>query len=363
MDGGITDDVAGVVAFSAGRPPALVRSGTDERSADSQHRDDDRSRLSFDDTGGAGIGATRAQSSDFAALRDVGKILKKGETLLLAVPNPVTQRWCYTFLMDVPVNTLPALGLSPDEDLPGRDKLYHGDTDAYVLLQAGAGIDLTAGSPPPPVWTSGKFQLVRSKELRNFGIVGTGWYSYESHPESAIEWQKHFRWVRHRAELLLFRLTPGYRLAFSVVSGYGIPSVAQQLRISGGKGVIARDEVRGAANLVSPPLVPDGPLTRLYFETESDDTKVIPRIHAIVNRRVPNDVRRLSFAISSLQLARETEVAGWTAPEALDFTTPAAWRATGLNGLHTDGWVARRANFPSGFAARGRCGSKARLLR
>lgn len=282
---------------------------------------------------------------DFAELEHMGNYVKRGDVVLVALPDPVVQRWAFTYLRNYSISVLPWLELSPDSVNEEARVLYHGGSESYILTWSGTDKDLVTSNAQSVVWRNAKFQLMRTRDVRNLIVFGTGWYGLEQVVAPPYPWMRRFRWLRKSGEILLFNAEPDQRLKFTAVAGYGKDEGERNIEIRTGVAATDRISIQGYANVLTAPIQPEGFLTRISLNLP-DDAQPIPRRRGLLNTRVPKDVRRLNLAVANIELTSGA-IPMQPAPRELEFKpTSAAWFATGLDGVYPDGWIAKRAQLP-----------------
>lgn len=263
----------------------------------------------------------------------------------LALPDPVLQRWAVPFLKSPRLLFFPIIDLRvADSDSPEAERRlrFAGDRfrDPYVL-RADDIVEDNTRARCRTLWSNGPFMLVDTAQCRDMMTLGSGWYRMEESPGNPIHWQRKFRWLRKRGELLVFYPSNlPQRLHFTAVCGYGnpLPQRTVRLYLDG----VQFDEIRiyGYARVASRPFTARRPWSRIEFEVQ-ETAQPLPRLHALWNSWVPRDPRLLNLALSDIGLAPESE----SAPPArfLDFRSQEQFSKMMLNGVYPDRWIGNEA--------------------
>ncbi|MEW5975394.1 MAG: hypothetical protein AB1898_06255 [Acidobacteriota bacterium] len=285
---------------------------------------------------------------DFGKIRE-SKTLAQAGKVIVALPDSVVQRWLVTFWpsTDSPVLVPDARALliadsqtRPPLSVMGRDILHWRDS-SYDLISF-ADSSLIQESP----------RFVRSfwEDTHSLLYPGKGWYRPESVAESTLSWQRRFRWIRKRAELLL--LNPGTRrrkLSLALTAGYGYPSDRRHLRVFVNGHQFDSIEFTGYARTTTRPFTPTHPWTQLEIEVE-ETVRPIERQGGLWNRWVPRDPRQLNVAISEIGLL-DAEQPLPSVPASLALTDTMDFAKAWINGFYPDLWIGETAtvhlNVPS----------------
>jgi len=145
------------------------------------------------------------------------------ENVAVLLPDVVAQRWAKAYLAAALRQSFPELKLFTADSVPrdSRPAL----PQAYFLRWKNREMDIVEGPRRLAIWNNPSFARSRLDQLSNAVIPGEGWYRVERMPSSCVFLHKRFRWVRKRAELLLFNPLPKLqRLLLTMTSGYGNPA-------------------------------------------------------------------------------------------------------------------------------------------
>jgi hypothetical protein len=279
--------------------------------------------------------------ADFDSLRDLSRHVNPQSRILVAIPDPVVQRWVITYLRRFRLSAVPYLSFSPEEpDAWEQVAAEDAASASYILTWSGNNNDVVSYLHLRSLWRSGKFQLVRRDVARNLLVVGKGWYRVESIPGSSYPWQHRFRWLRSNGELLLFE--PGdewLRLRLVVVPGFGRRDPARSFTLSVNGEEFDRIAITGFGAVISKPFRAQGFPARLSLALD-DRAEPLPRPWGLFNKWVPKDGRRLNVAISKIEVLTDQDYQRLRLPCRLDLSQPDAWDAPFLAGVYPDGWIA-----------------------
>lgn len=280
-------------------------------------------------------------AADFDALKSAAHSVEPQARILVAIPDPVVQRWVITYLRHWKFSAVPYLYFSPDQP----DEYEHlAAADAalasYILTWSGRSNDVISYLHLRPLWQNGKFQLVRREAARNLLVVGRGWYRLEGSPDSPYQWQHRFRWLRSNGELLLLDPTDELlRLRLAIVPGFGNTDPARSIALSVNGEEFDRIAISGFGSVVSQPFRGQGFLTRVSLSL-ADNAQPLPRPWGLFNKWVPKDGRRLNVAVSRIELLTEQDYQRLPLPCVFDLSKSDAWDAPFLTGIYPDGWIA-----------------------
>ncbi len=289
----------------------------------------------------AGKSMAGFKAGDFDALRSLSEAVGPDARILVAVPDPIVQRWAITYLRRRNLAAVPYLSFSPEEADPSEAVAAAGaERASYLLTWSAPNYDVTAFRETQPIWRNDKFQLVPMDAVRDFIVLGKGWYRLEGYSNSPFFWQRRFRWLRSNGEILLLKPSAQrLRLRLTVVAGYGRkePDRVITLWVNGEKA----DEVAisGVGAFVSRPFQARGFLTRLRLSLP-DNAQPEPKPWGLFNRWVPKDSRRLNLAVSRIEVVTEHEYQKLAPPCRLDLSDARAWEAPYLTGVYADRWIA-----------------------
>jgi len=283
-------------------------------------------------------------SQDLGQLRTIARLADRDSRILVVLPDPVAQRWAVTYLRRWKLSVVPYLSLSPDEpDAYEVGAAANAESAVYILTWAGRQADIAVLHNAQPVWTSGKFQLLRVADTHNLIACGRGWYRSEGDPRLSGGWQRRFRWLRSNGEIILINPTTELlRLRLTMVSGHGraVPEREVTLLVNGKE--VDRLALSGMGVLISKPFRCQGFLNRLTIALP-DNAEPVPRPLGLINAWVPKDARRLNIAVSSIELLTEHEYQRLPLPCSLDLTQPESRDAALLTGVYADRWIAGQA--------------------
>jgi len=289
-----------------------------------------------------------APSFRLKAFRDLAEVERVwgASGLDVAVPDPVIQRWMVPFLASPKHQFFPIIDLEVDDSdsAPARKRLrdaeagFHGGMVLHL-----AGDQARSGTPCRPAWANGNFAVTDTRSCENLMVLGSGWYRTERHPTSRIPWQRDFRWLRRRGEILVFNPSPSPQcLVLTLVAGYGNQSPCRTVRLFlNGRQF---DEIRfcAYARVASRAFVAPRPWSRIELEVV-ERAAPLPREHfALWNRWVPSDPRLLNVALAELSISDE-RVAESDLPTAVDLTDPEQFRRAQVSGIFPDRWIGSEA--------------------
>ncbi len=296
---------------------------------------------SLDDSRLAGKSMAGFRAGDFDGLRLVSKAVGPQSPMLVAIPDPVVQRWAITYLRRRNLTVVPYLSLSAEE-APPSELIAAADAErtSYLLTWSASDRDVTAFRRLKPVWQNDKFQLLPMDAVRDFIVLGKGWYRSEGYPDSPFFWQRRFRWLRSNGEIILVKASDQWlRLRLTVVAGYGRtePDRMVTLRVNGD--IVDEVNISGVGTFVSKPFRAHGFLTRISLSLP-DNAEPEPKPWGLFNRWVPKDFRRLNLAVSRIELLTEQEYQKLGLPCGVDFSQARAWEVPFLTGIYADRWMA-----------------------
>ncbi|MGP8243703.1 MAG: hypothetical protein ACLQVN_04190 [Bryobacteraceae bacterium] len=295
-------------------------------------------------TGASGKSMAGFTAYDFAGLDSLRRIAPADAPILVAIPDSVVQRWAITYLRRRNISAVPYLSLSPDEPDSAESTAAEGADAARYILTWSKSEDIVSTSIQQPVWQDAKFQVAPLDSIRDLLMIGRGWYRTEHSFAGTGPWQRQFRWLRSRGEMILLNGSgQEMRLRLTIVPGYGLPSPERS--ISFALNGIQFDQIRtsGTANVITKPFRATAFMNRLSISLP-DNAEPIPSRWALFRHWVPKDGRRLNIAVSNVSLLSAREYSAMRAPCRLDFALPDSWDALGLGGLYGDRWIAGEAH-------------------
>jgi hypothetical protein len=278
------------------------------------------------------------QLEDFRAVQQVADKWG-GRGIEVAVPDGVAQAWLVPFLRHATVEFFPKLSLAREDSVtrPIRAK----PIGEFVLHWADREQELLGFPPGGVVWHNDKFALSRLSDCRDAMVLGLGWYRVEGSPGSSFEWQRKLRWLGKRGELLILNPSSGpKRLLLRWIAGYGNPSPMRHIDVYlNGRQF---DEIcfSGQTRVLTQPFAASAPWSQLEFVVR-EDAKPLARDHALWNRWVPADSRRLNIALTEVKLVDAAEGDPCLA-SATEFRPDKAPQCL-LNGIYPDDWIGETA--------------------
>jgi hypothetical protein len=281
---------------------------------------------------------------DFEGLSSLGRIIPADARILVAIPDSVVQRWVLTYLKRGNVSAVPYLSLSPDEADSSEQVAAAGmDSARYILTWSESG-DVISTPLDHPLWRNAKFQLAAMDSIKDFVMMGRGWYRMERVPSSTEQWQHQFRWLRTSGDIILLNATgEEKRLRLTIVSGYGQPLPERSISIAlNGERF---DEIRtsGIATVITKPFRASGFMNRLTIFLP-DNAQPIPSRWGLIRPWVPKDGRRLNIAVANIELMGDREYSAMRMPCRIDFARENDWKVSGVGGLYGDRWIAGEAH-------------------
>jgi hypothetical protein len=275
---------------------------------------------------------------DFRELRAVAAAWGQ-QGIIIAMPDSVTQNWLVPFMRSSVAEFFPRIQLNVEDSSP---RLFReAPVGRYVLHFADDSQELFGVRPKAALWQNDKFALTPLAECRDFMFFGRGWYRKESVNNSPYEWQRHFRWLRRRGELLI--LNPSQkakRLLITMEVGYGGTTHTRHVEMFLNGAKFDEVEFAGQAKVLTRPFTPQGPWSQVEVAVR-ETVSQSPRDHALWNRWVPGDSRHLNIAVSDIALidAAQTDSVSESAVE-----FGAGKRMTALTrGVYPDGWAGEAA--------------------
>ena len=259
--------------------------------------------------------------------------------IVIALPDNVTQNWVVPFLRPSVAEFFPKIDLNIEDSAPRP--VRDAPIGKYVLHFTDDSQELFRARPTAALWQNEKFALTPLEECTDFMIFGKGWYRKEGVSQSSYEWQRHFRWLRRRGELLILNpSTVPKRLLISMHVGYGGASLQRHvdLYLNGVK--FDELEFSGQARLLTRPFTPSGPWSQLEFEVR-ETVSPLTRTHALWNRWVPADSRHLNVAVSDIDLI-DTSQMDSVSQSAVEFG-PGKRMTVLTRGVYADGWASEAA--------------------
>jgi hypothetical protein len=294
--------------------------------------------------GASGKSLAGFTAHDFEGLSSLGKAVPADARILVAIPDVVVQRWVLTYLKRGNVSVLPYLSFSPNEPDSSEQIAASGaDSATYILTWWGPG-DVISTAIEHPLWHNTKFQLAPVDSIKDFLMMGRGWYRMERIPGSTEQWQHQFRGLRSSGELILLNGSgEEKRLRLTIASSYGLPFPDRSISIAlnGEK----FDEIRtsGIATVITKPFRASGFLNSLSISLP-DKAQPAPSRWGLIRRWVPKDGRRLNVAVANVELIGDQEYSAIRMPCRIDFTRQDDWKVPGIDGLYGDHWIAGEAH-------------------
>jgi hypothetical protein len=273
---------------------------------------------------------------DLKRLESLPQDIKQREIAVI-LPDPVAQMWSAAFLGKPDLKLFPPLYLNATDSRPRTA----GGWPAQLLLHwTPRHTDITPAIPSESIWSSGTIAISRAETLRNGLVLGQGWYRMESVHGGPMVWQKRFRWLRKRGELLLFNPSPEpKRLRGTFLAGPGNPAADREvdLLINGTKVDTLR--FSGFGRVESLPFSVSGPWAQIELVVQQDAAP-LPRAHPYWNAWVPRDSRRLNIAASELRVEAATKNCE---DQPLEGNDSLEHSTVPVSGIYPDGWVGKTA--------------------
>lgn len=279
----------------------------------------------------------------FRAFRELQNVADAwgGQGIVIAVPDAVAQRWIMPFFRRSQSEFFPRVDLNVTDSVTRAVRAH--PRGEFVLHWTDDSQELFGGPLDSAVWRNESFALTPLKSCRDILFFGTGWYRKELVPGSRSRWRHSFRWLRKRGELMV--LSPSgrpKRLILKLVAGYGDPAPDRHLDLF--LNGVKFDEIQfsGQTRTLSRPFAPTPPWSQIELAVR-ETAKPLPRKHALWNRWVPADARRLNVAIAEVALvdAQETDDG---VQSAVSFNSPEDMNRAFLDGIYEDGWVGAAAS-------------------
>jgi hypothetical protein len=284
--------------------------------------------------------AQRLRLGDFRAVQQVADTWGQAG-IEVAVPDTVAQAWLNPFLRGAAsVELFPKVPLETEDSVP---RLARSEPiGKFVLHWADAQYEMVSFPDDGVVWHNDKFSLTPWAACRDAMVFGLGWYRKEGSPRSPFEWQRELRWLRKRGEVLI--LNPSSipkRLLIRWIAGPGNPSPLRHVAVYlNGRQF---DEIcfSGQTRFLTSPFVASAPWSQVEFVIK-EDAEPLPRGHALWNRWVPSDARRLNLAVVEVKLV-DAEGADQALPSIAEFGPDKQPRYL-LNGIYPDAWAGGAAS-------------------
>jgi hypothetical protein len=255
--------------------------------------------------------------------------------VLVALPDPAAQRWLIPFFRSSTAWFFPRVDLNVADSSPRRERAPL--PASYLLHWKDAGQDVVVHPSLPAVWQNRAFALTPLAACRDFTTFGAGWYRKEDLPASPLEWQRRFRWLRKRGEMLILNPTPRpKRLLVSMAAGAGNPSPVRHVEFFLNGERFDQARFSGQTRTLTRPFTASGPWSQIEIAVR-EDAAPQPRRFALWNRWVPHDARRLNLAVSELTLLDAGQEDSLL-ETALEFG-PGKQMAGLVEGIYGDGWA------------------------
>ncbi len=285
------------------------------------------------------------QLRDFLELREAMRHVPPGERTLLAVNDKAVQDWAAIALggFDIVLasNNMGG-GTGADEGVGGESHERGFEQAKWIITSRD--IPLPIGNfsgNAAAVWSSRRFQLLPAGQAGGRWNLGGGGYDAEPTSAGGQAWQRDFRWLRRRGDVLIYSATQPLRLSATFMAGPGNSSLDRRLRLLLNGQLLEEHRLHSASSFTSRPFQPSGIKSRLTIELE-DVAKPLSRDWGL-NSWVPVDPRRLNVAVIGLRVeAAQREPA---VEPRLRFPLPVTRGLPRFDGMFMDGWVAGTARF------------------
>lgn len=285
--------------------------------------------------------APRLELKDFRELQEVAE--RWGSAgIVLALPDSVAQYWLMPFLGHSSGVTqfFPHIPLNVEDSSPllTRDP----PMGAYVLHWADGSQEVSGLPLDAAVWRNRRFALTPLAAFHDVMIFGQGWYRKEGVDNSPFEWQRHLRWLRKRGELLILNPSSKQKqVALDLVAGYGNSSPERHIDFYLNGEKFDEIDLHSQARVLTRPFTATAPWSQLELAIR-EDASPLARDHALWNRWVPTDARRLNVGVSAVSLidAGQTDA---SLESAMNFGPGKKVEGT-VDGVYADGWIGESAN-------------------
>jgi hypothetical protein len=283
--------------------------------------------------------APQLQMEDFRELQQVSERWGK-EGIVVALPDPVVQRWLVPFFTSAITQFFPVIHLNVEDSQPRPERRE--PLGKYLLGWADNSHEIVHSSPHSVIWRNRVFALTPLAECSNVMIFGLGWYRKEAVSNSPMEWQHQFRWLRRRGELLILNpSTHPKRILLNVISGFGNASPARHIDVYLNGTKFDEIDFSAQARVVTRPFVAGGPWSQVELAIR-EEAKPLARNSSLWNRSVPADARRLNIAVTEAALI-DADQTGDALESTIEFGP--GKRSSGLvRGVYPDGWIGEAAD-------------------
>lgn len=284
-------------------------------------------------TGGTN-NAPRLRLQDMRQLQQVADKWGR-DGIVVGLPDTIAQYWLIPFFRHSVAQFFPRVNLNVQDSSPRSTR--EPPLGKYVLHWTDDSLELAGATLDRAVWRNEKFALSPIGSCRDFMVFGLGWYRKETVGGSSLDWQRRFRWLRKRGELLI--LNPSARpnrVLVEMIAGLGNSSPERHVDfiLNGAK----FDEIDFVAQtrVLTKPFTASGSWAQIELLVH-ESASPLPRKHALWNDWVPSDARHLNVA-----LAEATLIAADQADSILESSAEfgPGHRAEALtNGIYADGWA------------------------
>lgn len=290
-------------------------------------------------SGASSNNAPRLQLKDFRQLQKVADTWGSSG-VLVALPDAVAQAWLVPFFRHAVAEFVPQVSLAAKDSLPRLHREM--PTGKYVLYWADDSQEVSGVHSDSAVWRNDKFELTPLAALHDVLLFGQGWYRKEGVNSSPFEGLRHLRWLRKRGELLILNPSPRPKqVLFGLIAGYGNSSLVRHIDVYLNGTKFDEIVLRARGRVLTRAFTATAPWTQLELAIR-EDALPLPRRHALWNRWVPRDARRLNIAVTEISLI-DADQTGSLVESALDFKP--GNRIDGLvNGVFQDGWIGDTAD-------------------
>jgi len=179
-----------------------------------------------------------------------------GERTLLAVTEVAVQGWAAIVLGEhdvVLASHRMGGGMGAEEGVGGE--LYERGSEQSKWIIASREFPLPDGAGPA-VWRGRRLQLLPARRAGGGWTLGAGWYHAEPAASATQAWQRDFRWLRRRRDVLIYSATKPVRLYATFMAGPSYPKLERRLRLRLDGKLLEEHELHGASSFVSRPFLP-----------------------------------------------------------------------------------------------------------
>lgn len=262
--------------------------------------------------------------------------------ILVMLGSGVTQLWASEDLPFPKGRPFRALGILTQESVPTTET--KAVPEQYVLHLNNRKLDVVDPPEGPHVWSNGSFALSRLDQIQNALFTGLGWYRIETSATAAPYWRKRYRWLRKRAEFLLFNPRPGpQRLLITMIGGYGSQDPVRHVAFLLNGRQFDEVEFSGYTRILTKPFSAAPPWAQIELAVREDVTP-LPRTRSLWASWVPAESRRLNVAVSEAVVVDGASAGPCVSR--FDVKKELEGQPTALvENLWPDGWIGAEAAF------------------